>query len=845
MEGPSACPGVPASALSARAARPSFKLARRYVIALPTLATRGPQAVRASQTPTTAAATTAEDEQQLVGVAARGEQNPSASAALDVAALRGRVPSPPGAAAQRRAQQLLPTVVYDPAAAEDYFKKHPLLLARRVAKVGAYLMQFASALVAAQVDAAVLGVRPEPGAAAPELVLQQLAVKLGPTFVKLAQTLSMRPDLIGEGYAAALAQLQDNVAPFDSRTAMSILEQELGAPPDAIFSYITPQPIASASLGQVYRATLAADGQEVAVKVQRPGIERTIALDVYMLRQTIGVLQKAAGIRRDLRVLADEVGRSLYEELDFRIEASNAAEFRRAHSHMPFISVPGTMYRYTTRHVLVSEWVDGRSPSQLLAAAQAPLMKQDRGRDDVAALEEKEQQRQSRRQILNLVRMGVQCSLAQLLVTGVMHGDPHSGNLLLRSADGKLCYLDFGLVVRVTPEHRQAMMSALVHLGLGEWERLVADMEALDLLREGTDKDQLAIDLRREFTAVMAEAEAKSSMSGGATGSIMGSVLASITGSIDLDDAEPVAADLAEPQLQSVLPLLSLTTTALSFSTLTQVLFRIAFRYKFLLPSYFPLVLRAVSSLEGVALSVDRNFKLISAGMPVVLNQLLSDRRPAAQALLRELLLNADGTLRSDATTQQILQVWLAAADQAAAVATGDTMAAGGSGGRSASLVGSLAMAGPAAQAAADPAAAADAGLDLAALLLDGRNAPLRRIAMDANPAKTISSMPPAMRQQLKDLLVEALGSSNAASRLTDPSAAARAQRKRLFLLFRSSLGKVLRSPPQSILSLLLFTASVMVAVAKNRAVELLQQVRHAMSGLFMRSSSPSPSVVP
>lgn len=121
------------------------------------------QAVRASQTPTTAAATTAEDEQQLVGVAARGEQNPSASAALDVAALRGRVPSPPGAAAQRRAQQLLPTVVYDPAAAEDYFKKHPLLLARRVAKVGAYLMQFASALVAAQVDAAVLGVRPEPG----------------------------------------------------------------------------------------------------------------------------------------------------------------------------------------------------------------------------------------------------------------------------------------------------------------------------------------------------------------------------------------------------------------------------------------------------------------------------------------------------------------------------------------------------------------------------------------------------------------------------------------------------------------------------------------------------------
>lgn len=138
------------------------------------------------------------------------------------------------------------------------------------------------------------------------------------------------------------------------------------------------------------------------------------------------------------------------------------------------------------------------------------------------------------------------------------------------------------------------------------------------------------------------------------------------------------------------------------------------------------------------------------AGMPVVLNQLLSDRRPAAQALLRELLLNADGTLRSDATTQQIMQVWLAAADQAAAAAAGDSVgAAAPAGGRGGSgLVASLSM-GPAEAAGGPPG---DGGLDLAALLLDGRNAPLRRIAMDANPAKTISSMPPAMRLQLKEV---------------------------------------------------------------------------------------------
>lgn len=152
--------------------------------------------------------------------------------------------------------------------------------------------------------------------------------------------------------------------------------------------------------------------------------------------------------------------------------------------------------------------------------------------------------------------------------------------------------------------------------------------------------------------------------------------------------------------------------------------------------------------------------------MPVVLNQLLSDRRPAAQALLRELLLNADGTLRSDATTQQILQVWLAAAEQAAAAAAGESVGsssgagAGGSGvggvaARGSSLVASLAVGGlgdAASPADAAAAAAGEGGLDLAALLLDGRNAPLRRIAMDANPAATISSMPPDMRRQLREV---------------------------------------------------------------------------------------------
>jgi len=342
--------------------------------------------------------------------------------------------------------------------------------------------------------------------------------------------------------------------------------------------------------------------------------------------------------------------------------------------------------------------------------------------------------------------------------------DPHSGNLLLTN-DGKLCYLDFGLIVNVSARHRQAMMAALIHLGLGEWSRLVDDLEQLDLLKSGTDRAMLAQDLQREFTAVLA-------------------------------DAVPSGEDtLSSGTLTTQLPLLTLQTSSLSFSTLAGVLFKVAFKYRFLLPSYFPLVVRSVASLEGVALSVDPNFKLVAAGMPVVLNQLLSDRRPAAQALLQELLLSPGGALRTDDTTRQILQVWLSAAQQAARA---DAIISG--------------------NAAADDAAALSgpsSAVDMTNLLLDRRNVPLRRTLMTSNPAETIAKMPKDMRCQLLKVLTESLSSeegSTIAAELFQRSPAARAQRKRLYMLFKASVPKVLNSSPASIWQLVLFSFAVMFA---------------------------------
>lgn len=587
--------------------------------------------------------------------------------------------------------------------------------------------------------------------------LQELLPRLGPTFVKLAQTLSMRPDLVGEVYANALTKLQDNVQPFPNDAAFVILDEELGRPAGEVFEFLSPDPVASASLGQVYRGVLRPEfgGNSVAVKVQRPGASESIALDIFLLRRLLGLVQRAAGITRNLGVLADEIGVALRGECDFRNEVANSEVFASAHAALGFITTPPAFPAFCSRRVLVSEWIDGRSPTQLLREEGA-------GASDV----------------LSLVRMGIQCSLVQLLVTGCMHGDPHSGNLLL-TKEGKLCYLDFGLIVRVSGKHRQAMMAALVHLGLGEWSRLVEDLDNLDLLKDGTDTVKLAEELEREFTAVMASAAPKDDASS--------------------DTSSSAAATASSPLAQTkTLPLLSLQTSSLSFGTLAAVLFRVAYKFRFLLPSYFPLVIRAVASLEGVALSVDPNFKLIAAGMPVVLNQLLSDRRPAAQALLRELLLAPGGSLRTDETTQQILQVWLSAAKQTKreeAIGMGKSMHSSGSH----------------AQLSASAAA-----VDMTSLLLDRKNVPLRRTLIMANPAVTLAEMPPEMRDQLLKILTEAMSSGEgrkAAGGLLKSTAGARAKRKRLWILFRSSLPKVLRSPPKSILQLITFTMAIVVAV--------------------------------
>ena len=274
-----------------------------------------------------------------------------------------------------------------------------LALARRFLQITAAGLQFGAVLASNNIDKVVMGA--EGGNERAAKSLQELLTRLGPSFVKLAQTLSMRPDLVGDIYAGALTKLQDDVRPFPNDAAFAILEEELGRPASEVFEFLSPEPVAAASLGQVYRGVLRPElgGENVAVKVQRPGAAESIALDIFLLRRLLGVVQRAAGITRDLRVLADEIGVALRGECDFRNEIGNSEVFAHAHAGLGFITTPAAFPEFTSRRLLVSKWIDGRSPSQLLSTEGAGAS-----------------------EVLSMVRMGIQCSLVQLLVTGCMHG---------------------------------------------------------------------------------------------------------------------------------------------------------------------------------------------------------------------------------------------------------------------------------------------------------------------------------------------------------------------------------------------------------------------------------------
>ncbi|MBL1177328.1 ABC1 kinase family protein [Pantanalinema sp. GBBB05] len=397
--------------------------------------------------------------------------------------------------------------------------------------------------------------------------LRDLLTKLGPAFIKVGQALSTRPDLVPPLYLEELAKLQDQLPPFDNAIAFQFIQEELGSPPDEIYAELTEFPIAAASLGQVYRGKLKT-GEEVAVKVQRPGLAQAVTLDMYILRQMAALaMRRIKQIRSDLVGIMDEFASRIFEEMDYEQEGRNAERFTQLYGHLPDIYVPRIYWQYTGRRVLTMEWITGTKLTQ-------PEAIRSQGIDATY-----------------LIDVGVQCSLRQLLEHGFFHADPHPGNLLA-TPDGKLAYLDFGMMSEVKPHQRYGLIEAIVHLVNRDFEGLARDYVNLEFLTPDTDLTPII----PAFAEVFSDA---------------------------------LGATVAEINIKSI----------------TDKLSALMYEYPFRVPAYYALIIRSLVTLEGIAINVDPNFKVLSKAYPYVSKRLLTDPAPQLRTSLRDLLFK-DGSFR-------------------------------------------------------------------------------------------------------------------------------------------------------------------------------------------------------
>jgi aarF domain-containing kinase len=366
---------------------------------------------------------------------------------------------------------------YDPAALESYFSKRPQAVLTRLWQI--FSVSFAFLVTVLMDFATGRTVDLEVRRAAQ---LRSTIVSLGPFFIKLGQALSIRPDILSPRAMVELQQLCDKVPCFDNNLAMRTIESELGRPVGEVFSEISTNPVAAASLGQVYRARLAGGDTEVAVKVQRPFVLETVSLDLFLVRKLGLVLRRFPSLssRLDLVALLDEFANNFYQELDYRIECENGLRVLQDMQSLPRVLVPEPHASLCTRRLHVARWVSGEKLSQSQS-------------NDVSSL----------------VNLGVLVYLTQLLDTGFFHADPHPGNML-RTDDGRLVILDFGLMTRVTEAQRYALIEAIAHLIHRDYQAIAEDFVQLGFIPEGTDLRPIVPALTRVFDAALAGGGAKS-----------------------------------------------------------------------------------------------------------------------------------------------------------------------------------------------------------------------------------------------------------------------------------------------------------------------------------------------
>ncbi len=373
----------------------------------------------------------------------------------------------------------LPTK-YDAEFLQSFFDSRPLASLSRVLVVGSAL----ASTIAKYVASAVLGTKDDPDVqVANAAAFRDAITELGPFYIKLGQALSIRPDILPPRAMVEMQRLCDKVPSFDSGTAFGIIREELGiAEVGDVFEEITDEPVAAASLGQVYKAKLRGSGKQVAVKVQRPGVLETVSLDLYLARKLGSFLRLLPGASQlDVIGLLDEFAFRFYDELDYNLECDNGVKIRKQLEPLKDkVTIPEPFPEFTTRRVHTAEWCEGEKLSQSTAG-------------DVGSL----------------VNLGVIVYLTMLLDHGFFHADPHPGNML-RGDDGSLIILDFGLMTDVSTNARLGMVEAIVHLLNRDYDLIGQDFQNLEFIAPDVDTAPIVPALTKVFDAALAGGGAKS-----------------------------------------------------------------------------------------------------------------------------------------------------------------------------------------------------------------------------------------------------------------------------------------------------------------------------------------------
>jgi predicted unusual protein kinase regulating ubiquinone biosynthesis (AarF/ABC1/UbiB family) len=297
--------------------------------------------------------------------------------------------------------------------------------------------------------------------------LKENLIGLGPTFIKIGQALGTRADLLPLAYIKELALLQDQVPPFSTAEAFARIESELGRSIAEAYAEIDAEPVASASLGQVYRARLHT-GEEVAVKVQRPALRETVGFDVAVLGRITRRLARypAATENADWEGMLKEFRETIAEEMDYVREGRNADRFRLNFREWRPVRVPRIHWTHTTSRVITMEFVRGTKVT------------------DIEGLKAR------RISPVKVNRLLVRAYLKQLLEDGFFHADPHPGNLLVMDT-GHLVFFDFGMVGRITPQLQSKMIDSFFHVVGRDTEGLAQDLINLDFLKPGVDPERV------------------------------------------------------------------------------------------------------------------------------------------------------------------------------------------------------------------------------------------------------------------------------------------------------------------------------------------------------------------